>query len=512
MKNMMQKTLIALLVILMTFSVLTPAISAANTVKISEIWFGLYEPENGDRPDFRLTTSTGNYELTSFTWKDDQSGKLLTGDDKFEYQKSYTATLTFQPKDGYAFDTQSAFKVGFFHDYTTDRISPDQLTANKCTVHVTLVCTPGIIETVSLLLQIPHAGYRSSTELSHLSSYCTLAGFRWIDESTGKALADGAYFGEKGKRYTAELTLDAVEGYIFDDYSVHVFENSSFYDVTKDSSFPKRITARFSYLCTELVYIASATVTAPVAGAKPDYTVTFPDDAGYKLHPDFKSPVDWIEMNGNTEVRTLSADDKFEAGKKYRVKMWLAPKTENEYIWLSYTFINGNQGTWIRANGNSGGMAYVFTCEEAGEKYPLSVSIRSFLSETEPITVQLMQKGAVKYTGTCKGARATYEFSNVLKGSYTIRISKKNHVTRDYSVTVSGETTRSAKLCPIGDISGDGNVTAKDYAMANAHVQKVSALTDYALQCGDVLKSDGNITAADAARINAHVQKTDPLW
>lgn len=297
------------------------------------------------------------------------------------------------------------------------------------------------------------------------------------------------------------MTLDAVDGYAFDDIRINVFENGNHYTVTKDASFPKRITARYSYLCTELVYIASATVTAPVAGAKPDYTVTFPDDAGYKLHPDFESPVDWIEMNGNTESRTLSADDKFEAGKKYRVKIWLAPKTENEYLWLSYTFVNGNQGTWIRANGNSGGMAYVFTCEEAGEKYPLSVSIRSFLSETQPITVQLMQKGVVKYTGTCTGARATYEFPKVIKGSYTMRISKKNHVTRDYSVTVSGETSRSAKICPVGDVNLNGNVQSNDAMLAYRHASGKSQLTDsYAIKCADV-NGNGTVQANDAMQI-----------
>ena len=308
------------------------------------------------------------------------------------------------------------------------------------------------------------------------------------------------------------MIIDANEGYAFDDYSVNVFENFNHYTVIKDSTFPKRIKAQFSYLCTELVWLAEASVTAPVAGAKPDYTVTFPDDAGYMLNPTSGSPVNWIEMDGKTEVRTLSADEKFEAGKQYKIKLWIAPKDETYYLDLSHTVFNGKIGTKIAFNGSSAGMAYIFACEEAGEKYPLTVSIRSFLSETEPVTVQLMQKGAVKYTGACKGARATYAFPNVLKGSYTMRVSKKNHVTRDYSVTVSEETSRSAKLCPLGDISGDGKVTTKDYAMANAHAQKVSLLTGYALLCGDVLKNDGKVTTADAARINAAAQKTDPLW
>lgn len=439
--------------------------------------------------------------MTSLVWTETATGRELTKSDMFEYKKSYTATVTFKAKDGYVFASKDSLKIDYGFGSVYQKPSPDQLTSKSCTVHIPLVCTEGIIESVSMLLDIPHAGYRVSTEPDYLQNNCSLVSFRWIDESTGKALADGAYFGEKGKRYTAELILDAVEGYAFDDFRIYVFENDNHFEVTNDSTFPKRITVRHSYLCTELITVAHAEVTAPVAGAKPDYTVKFPDDAGYQLHPEFEAPVNWIEMNGNTESRTLSVNDRFEAGKKYRVKIWLALKTENEYLWLSYTYTNGNQGTWIRANGNSGGMAYVFTCEEAGEKYPLTVSIRSFLSETEPITIRLMQKGAVKYTGTCTGARATYGFSEVVKGSYTMRVSKKNHVTRDYSVTVSGETKRSVKICPIGDVNLNGTVQANDAMLAyRAAIDQYTFTDDYAEKCADA-NNNGYVQANDAMMI-----------
>ncbi|MBQ3265671.1 MAG: hypothetical protein IJH07_07830 [Ruminococcus sp.] len=187
----MQKRIICVLLsVFLLFSVLTPAISAADT-KISEIRFGLYEPENGDTPDFRvISDSSEHYEMSSLVWTETATGRELTKSDKFEYKKSYTATVTFQAKDGYAFASKDSLRIEYGFGSVYQKPSPDQLTAKSCTVRVTLVCTEGIIEAVSMLLTIPHAGYRSSTELSHLSSYCTLAGFRWIDESTGKALAD----------------------------------------------------------------------------------------------------------------------------------------------------------------------------------------------------------------------------------------------------------------------------------------------------------------------------------
>ena len=143
----------------------------------------------------------------------------------------------------------------------------------------------------------------------------------------------------------------------------------------------------------------------------------------------------------------------------------------------------------------------------------VSGTVTSYLSDTDEITVELLQDDAVVYTTTTTGKSAAYSIADVADGTYTLRVSKKDHVTRDYAeIAVSGDTTADAKICPLGDISGDGKVTTKDYAMANAHAQKVTFQTGYALKCGDVLKGDGKITTADAARINSAAQKVDPLW
>ena len=157
---------------------------------------------------------------------------------------------------------------------------------------------------------------------------------------------------------------------------------------------------------------------------------------------------------------------------------------------------------------------YVSVCavfEEASADR-LSGSVTSYLDGCDPVTLTLSAGGSVVKETVLTGCESTYGFGDVADGSYTMTVSKKNHVTREYAVTVSGTTTLDVKLCPVGDVSGDGKVTTKDYAMANAHAQKVSLLSGYALKCGDVLKGDGKITTADAARINAAAQKVDPLW
>ena len=146
----------------------------------------------------------------------------------------------------------------------------------------------------------------------------------------------------------------------------------------------------------------------------------------------------------------------------------------------------------------------------------VSGKVTSFLDEDEWINVDLYDANTREYIGgdsSVKGNDTEYSIQGVPAGSYILLVSKPNHVDHEYSITVSGNKTQDVVICPVGDISGDGKVTTKDYAMANAHAQKVSLLTDeYQIKCGDVLKSDGKITTADAARINAAAQKVDPLW
>lgn len=142
----------------------------------------------------------------------------------------------------------------------------------------------------------------------------------------------------------------------------------------------------------------------------------------------------------------------------------------------------------------------------------LSGTVTSFLDDCVPVTLTLSADGSVVKETVLTGCDSTYGFGAVADGAYTLTVSKKNHVTRTYEVTVSGATQQDVKICPLGDISGDGKITTKDYAMANAHAMKKTILTGYPLACGDVLKQDGKVTTADAARINAAAMKISPLW
>ena len=91
--------------------------------------------------------------------------------------------------------------------------------------------------------------------------------------------------------------------------------------------------------------------------------------------------------------------------------------------------------------------------------------------------------------------------------------SLKNHVTREYSVTVSsGTKTQNAEIRLLGDVNGDGRVNTMDCTRLFKHVNKTQLLTDaYAQKCADT-NGDGRVNTMDCTALFKHVNKTKPLW
>ena len=162
------------------------------------------------------------------------------------------------------------------------------------------------------------------------------------------------------------------------------------------------------------------------------------------------------------------------------------------------------------------GREFIYTLRGTGGSHgTLTGTVRSFNSATDPVTVQLFRSGssAAAYSTTVKGNSASYTISGVASGTYTMKVSKKNHVTREYTVSVtSGTKTRNAQIHLLGDVNGDGRVNAMDCTRLLMHVNKTQPLTDaYALKCANV-NGDSRVNAMDCTRLFTHVNKTQPLW
>ena len=180
--------------------------------------------------------------------------------------------------------------------------------------------------------------------------------------------------------------------------------------------------------------------------------------------------------------------------------------------------MNGNKALVTEAAG--GGTALTV-------EYSLAVSsglrgqVVSFHDDSD-VTVALFADGSAQpqYTTTVPAGEksggkytAVYDIPEVAPGTYTVQVSKKNHVTRAYTVTVGGDTkTQNAEIWLLGDVNGDGVVNIKDCSRLFKHVNKTQLLTDaYALKCANT-NGDSAVNIKDCSRLFKHVNKTQPLW
>lgn len=276
---------------------------------------------------------------------------------------------------------------------------------------------------------------------------------------------------------------------------------------------------------------ATVTVAAPVTGEKAavasDAIVTGVTRTGESEeivnHGVYVRRLTWfIDANGNgqldeneecTPENGLTADGKFLGGKTYSVYFELAVtegmgRLNNEAFTLKVNDLE------VPINTTAAQGVYTFPETEI-VGYTVSGTATSFNSDTDEVIIQLTESGAAEasYEAVVKGNTASYSIADVPAGTYTMKVMKKNHVTREYTVTVgSADVTQNVKIHLKGDIDGNGTVTTMDVIRANSHARGVTLLTDYALKCADVVGTDGTVTTMDVIRINAHAKGTSKLW
>ena len=193
---------------------------------------------------------------------------------------------------------------------------------------------------------------------------------------------------------------------------------------------------------------------------------------------------------------------------EYTVNRFKIYNEEGKVVDTPYGTIDGNRGDYANF--------YVeFTMPgEASAGVTVSGTATSFNSETDDVTIQLIASGASgpAYETIVKGNSTNYSIDGVEAGTYTMKVMKNNHVTREYTITVgSSNVTQDVKIHLIGDINGDGSVLASDNTLMMRHIRKTSLLTGYQFQCADI-NGDGKVLASDNTLMMRHIRKTALLW
>ena len=224
----------------------------------------------------------------------------------------------------------------------------------------------------------------------------------------------------------------------------------------------------------------------------------------------------WFDVGSGAQMNRTTP---FAAGRSYRFEVILDHE-EGYYLAdpeVLDAYVNENKAQVTEAAG--GGV--VLTVE-----YSVAVSsglhgqVESFLDGSD-VTVALFADGSAqpRYTTTVpageKNGRkytAVYDIPSVAAGTYTMQVSKNDHVTRAYTVTVGTEAvTLDARIHLKGDINGDGRVNTSDVGKANAHAKEAVLLTGYQFACADI-NGDGKVNTSDVGKINAHAKEKKLLW
>lgn len=267
----------------------------------------------------------------------------------------------------------------------------------------------------------------------------------------------------------------------------------------------------------------NAPVTGAVAQTADDLTVAGTDSEGAASDKMYVSGLIWfIDANENgaldegeqcTPENGFTQDGRFMGGKKYSAFVTLSVEAEDGRI-DNTAFTLKLDGIDAPLSTSQAQGVYTFPETEI-VGYGVSGTATSFNSDTDEVIIQLTESGAAEasYEAVVKGNTASYSIADVPAGTYTMKVMKKNHVIREYTVTVgSADVTQNVKIHLLGDIDGNGTVTTMDFMRANSHARGVTLLTDYALKCADVVGTDGKVTTMDAMRINAHARGTAKLW
>lgn len=166
---------------------------------------------------------------------------------------------------------------------------------------------------------------------------------------------------------------------------------------------------------------------------------------------------------------------------------------------------NGTHSRYCTVCKMTDGSTYTETAPSPG--YTVYGAATSFGSQTDDVTIQLIESGASEaaYEAVVHGNTASYSIAGVAPGTYTMKVMKQNHVTREYTVTVeSSNVTQNVKICLLGDVNMDGAVSITDATEVQKGIAGLLSLNEYQNKLADVNK-DGNISINDATQIQKYL-------
>ena len=278
--------------------------------------------------------------------------------------------------------------------------------------------------------------------------------YQWYegDSASGTPLDNFDSF-ETGKTYTARVTITVTEGCTFADGAgvqtmtspsngfIRVAEGKLTRADNKSIAFDLHLLTK-PELTMELAPGDTLPTAADLTAQLPGFTVTPTWQDGATTAPDSATTMTISKL----EIRPVDG----------------SCQLANCSVW-----INGTEHTGKYGHGSSTLTLTNITLPVKPEGVSVSGTVTSYGSETDTITVQLIEAGHTEpsYEDIVPGNSGSYSIPTVPAGTYTLKVMKKGHAPWTEEITVGTDNVaKDVTIYLYGDINGDGFVKANDKA------------------------------------------------
>ena len=350
------------------------------------------------------TANNGQVNVNKFEWAL-QDGTPLTGNAVFEYGKKYTLRLTLNTAYGASFATDANhFLAQPGKPFPTVTVTMNGKTAtvlptydNYSNMYVVASCvfdcdTAAKINKIEIGgIDAPVAGKAPDYTFTGGAGYENNGrndayyknGVCWSEVGSSYVLSDGTQAFLPAKAYQVDIRIKAKEGY---EFATNAYGNVSMTATVNGKSATisgnkNEILVTYAFPATGSVAIGKVGVTdidAPVTGQSPDYTASYTNVNYGAANYNDKSTKNGISWYNETDKKTMSTSDKFEANKTYTVQVMVWTNDGYEFQYKSGAVnvagtVNGKNADVNSRNKEEVTLYYTFPKTEEHKCSPLKV-------------------------------------------------------------------------------------------------------------------------------------------
>ena len=346
---------------------------AATAIPISSVSVSVNAPAAGQGPDYAPQFASGsNYHSANvydtYTWNDVQwyditaDAPMIANSGIFQAGHAYEVNIWLTPDAGYAF---AQGVTGTINGTVAGCVIES---GGRVHLYLTFPAVVQAIPSVAVFVIAPAVGqgpdyapqfaYGAHYHSAGIYDAYTRNDVQWYDITADTTMIAGSDVFQAGHAYEANVWLTPDEGYTFAQGVTGLINGNSAGCVIESGG---RVHVYYSFSPVHIpIESAAFSITAPKAGASPDYWPSLPPDADYYSASYssnyFLNDMMWTDV---TAQKTLSVGETFQAGHQYKAAVFLTPKQNCTFTVDAAAMVNGN-GATCSLSGNQLRVEYTF--------------------------------------------------------------------------------------------------------------------------------------------------------